>query len=46
VLGQSGAPGTSTDHTDTIGDLHHEKKTPRGFATNRACGSGQLAGGL
>jgi hypothetical protein len=40
VLGKSGAPGTSTNHSDAIDCLHNEKKRPKGSATtNGVCGS-------
>jgi hypothetical protein len=40
VLGESGAPGAGTDHSNTIDYLHIEKRRPTGCVrTNRVCGS-------
>jgi hypothetical protein len=40
VLGKSGAPGTSTNHSDTVDYLHNGEKRPKGSATtNRVCRS-------
>ena len=44
VLGKSGAPGTSTNHSDTIDYLHNGEKRPKGSATTNRV-AGQSSGG-